>query len=274
MVGLLILVPVPCVFFFLCSFETAKEPVITACGHLYCWSCLYQWLQRKQECPICKGVLREDNVIPLYGRSDNASSSSSSNPRSVSSTSRSAAAPSSSSAGSVSSNSSLLEDEASPLGGEGGAGGEEDTRIPPRPGGQRTAPPLAPARGVEGLRHRFFHYQPNLSNISSFSFTSTAPVASSSSNNIPLSSSHNSNNSHHTNNNDPTPQGAGISPRRVVFPGGGSNFHSNGAHANYNNTGTPPHTTPVDATVLLSEYLPKFLVFFGMLILAMIVLDY
>lgn len=37
--------------------ELAQDPVVTLCGHLFCWPCLYRWLQMHsvcQECPVCK----------------------------------------------------------------------------------------------------------------------------------------------------------------------------------------------------------------------------
>ncbi|KAL8471946.1 hypothetical protein ACS0TY_029259 [Phlomoides rotata] len=52
-------------------FELAQDPVITLCGHLYCWPCLYRWLRghsRSHECPVCKALIEEEKVIPLYGR--------------------------------------------------------------------------------------------------------------------------------------------------------------------------------------------------------------
>ncbi|XP_074591538.1 uncharacterized protein LOC141847394 [Curcuma longa] len=52
-------------------YELAKAPVVTPCGHLYCWSCLYQWLHAhsvNSECPVCKGQVLEVNVTPIYGR--------------------------------------------------------------------------------------------------------------------------------------------------------------------------------------------------------------
>ncbi|KAL6572870.1 hypothetical protein OROHE_002346 [Orobanche hederae] len=55
-------------------FELAQDPVITLCGHLYCWPCLYKWLRghsRSHECPVCKALIEEENVIPLYGRGKN-----------------------------------------------------------------------------------------------------------------------------------------------------------------------------------------------------------
>ncbi|XP_077230773.1 RING/U-box superfamily protein [Tasmannia lanceolata] len=51
--------------------EMARDPVVTSCGHLFCWSCLYQWLHvhsDTQECPVCKGEVTEKNLTPIYGR--------------------------------------------------------------------------------------------------------------------------------------------------------------------------------------------------------------
>ncbi|KAI3919536.1 hypothetical protein MKX01_018359 [Papaver californicum] len=51
--------------------DVAKEPVVTSCGHLFCWPCLYQWLHLHsdhKECPVCKGEVMESNITPIYGR--------------------------------------------------------------------------------------------------------------------------------------------------------------------------------------------------------------
>lgn len=49
--------------------ETAAEPTITQCGHLFCWACLYRWMETgHDECPVCKAGVAKENVIPLYGR--------------------------------------------------------------------------------------------------------------------------------------------------------------------------------------------------------------
>uniref|UniRef100_A0A3Q1ME24 E3 ubiquitin-protein ligase RNF n=1 Tax=Bos taurus TaxID=9913 RepID=A0A3Q1ME24_BOVIN len=51
--------------------ETAREAVVSVCGHLYCWPCLHQWLEtrpERQECPVCKAGISRENVVPLYGR--------------------------------------------------------------------------------------------------------------------------------------------------------------------------------------------------------------
>ncbi|CAD6246772.1 unnamed protein product [Miscanthus lutarioriparius] len=51
--------------------DVAKEPVVTPCGHLFCWPCLYRWLYAQSpfcECPVCKGVVLKENITPIYGR--------------------------------------------------------------------------------------------------------------------------------------------------------------------------------------------------------------
>ena len=52
-------------------FELAQDPIVTLCGHLYCWPCLYEWLQvhsHSHECPICKALIEEHKLVPIYGR--------------------------------------------------------------------------------------------------------------------------------------------------------------------------------------------------------------
>lgn len=50
-------------------FDLASEPVVTFCGHMYCWPCLYRWTQQGcKQCPVCKGDIDNDQIIPLYGR--------------------------------------------------------------------------------------------------------------------------------------------------------------------------------------------------------------
>ncbi|EPS60159.1 hypothetical protein M569_14647, partial [Genlisea aurea] len=56
-------------------FELAQDPVITLCGHLYCWPCLYRWLRIhsvSHECPVCKARIDEEKLVPLYGRGNKA----------------------------------------------------------------------------------------------------------------------------------------------------------------------------------------------------------
>ncbi|KAG2724723.1 hypothetical protein I3843_01G028500 [Carya illinoinensis] len=52
-------------------FELAQDPIVTLCGHLFCWPCLYRWLHHHsqcQECPVCKALVQEEKLVPLYGR--------------------------------------------------------------------------------------------------------------------------------------------------------------------------------------------------------------
>lgn len=59
--------------FFDCNIclDLSKEPVVTSCGHLFCWPCLYRWLHihsDAKECPVCKGEVTVKNVTPIFGR--------------------------------------------------------------------------------------------------------------------------------------------------------------------------------------------------------------
>ncbi|KAK6938781.1 hypothetical protein RJ641_032289 [Dillenia turbinata] len=52
-------------------FDLAQDPIVTLCGHLFCWPCLYRWLHlhsHSSECPVCKAVVEEAKLVPLYGR--------------------------------------------------------------------------------------------------------------------------------------------------------------------------------------------------------------
>ncbi|CAA6655654.1 unnamed protein product [Spirodela intermedia] len=52
--------------------DFAVEPVVTLCGHLYCWPCIYKWLCQESatapQCPVCKAALSPATLVPLYGR--------------------------------------------------------------------------------------------------------------------------------------------------------------------------------------------------------------
>ncbi|MQL86571.1 hypothetical protein Taro_019110 [Colocasia esculenta] len=52
-------------------FELPQDPIVTLCGHLFCWPCLHKWLRlhaHSPECPVCKAIVQEDKLVPLYGR--------------------------------------------------------------------------------------------------------------------------------------------------------------------------------------------------------------
>ncbi|KAL6134082.1 hypothetical protein ACLB2K_066315 [Fragaria x ananassa] len=60
--------------------DSVRDPVITLCGHLYCWPCIYKWIQfqtpssesqedqKQPQCPVCKTEVSESSLVPLYGR--------------------------------------------------------------------------------------------------------------------------------------------------------------------------------------------------------------
>ncbi|XP_021767764.1 E3 ubiquitin-protein ligase RMA1H1-like [Chenopodium quinoa] len=58
--------------------DLVQEPVVTFCGHLYCWPCIYRWIhsqrssfessEQRPKCPICKAEVSQSTLIPLYGR--------------------------------------------------------------------------------------------------------------------------------------------------------------------------------------------------------------
>jgi len=73
-------------------FDEVSEPVVTRCGHLYCWPCLFKWLEpgmnaeerdslgmnslqyggrdpSRRVCPVCKTSCPLSAVVPLYIRS-------------------------------------------------------------------------------------------------------------------------------------------------------------------------------------------------------------
>nr|XP_043623691.1 uncharacterized protein LOC122595404 [Erigeron canadensis]XP_043623692.1 uncharacterized protein LOC122595404 [Erigeron canadensis] len=58
--------------FFDCNIclEMAKDPILTCCGHLFCWSCFYQLSyvdSSAKECPVCKGEVTDSSITPIYG---------------------------------------------------------------------------------------------------------------------------------------------------------------------------------------------------------------
>ncbi|CAN1844364.1 E3 ubiquitin-protein ligase RMA1H1 [Linum perenne] len=62
--------------------EIVQDPVVTLCGHLYCWPCIYRWLNSGNDddeeedyysdlpshrhCPVCKSEISESAVVPLF----------------------------------------------------------------------------------------------------------------------------------------------------------------------------------------------------------------
>jgi len=45
-----------------------EVPVVTQCGHLFCWGCLYGWGCKSNICPVCKTMCSLSTVIPIYSK--------------------------------------------------------------------------------------------------------------------------------------------------------------------------------------------------------------
>ncbi|OJJ42948.1 hypothetical protein ASPZODRAFT_146516 [Penicilliopsis zonata CBS 506.65] len=45
--------------------ESFKDPSVTACGHVFCWTCVRDWVREKPECPLCRQGLLLSKVLPL-----------------------------------------------------------------------------------------------------------------------------------------------------------------------------------------------------------------
>ncbi|KDP27042.1 hypothetical protein JCGZ_20977 [Jatropha curcas] len=70
--------------------DSAQDPVVTFCGHLYCWPCIYKWLNVKSssldadeeqpKCPVCKANISPNSLVPLYGRGTSRTDSGSKKP--------------------------------------------------------------------------------------------------------------------------------------------------------------------------------------------------
>ncbi|KAM3362343.1 E3 ubiquitin-protein ligase RMA1H1-like [Capsicum galapagoense] len=59
--------------------DFARDPVVTLCGHLYCWPCIYKWFHFQSgslssdvrpQCPVCKAEISQTYLVPLYGRGE------------------------------------------------------------------------------------------------------------------------------------------------------------------------------------------------------------
>ncbi|XP_016956420.1 peroxisome biogenesis factor 10 [Drosophila biarmipes] len=49
--------------------EPRSNSSLTPCGHIFCWSCLLEWLEERDECPLCRESLKKSQVIPLQNYS-------------------------------------------------------------------------------------------------------------------------------------------------------------------------------------------------------------
>lgn len=45
--------------------EDRESTSATVCGHLFCWACILEWLDQKEECPVCREPMKKSKVVFL-----------------------------------------------------------------------------------------------------------------------------------------------------------------------------------------------------------------
>ncbi|XP_046674247.1 peroxisome biogenesis factor 10-like [Homalodisca vitripennis] len=45
--------------------EERRNVSATPCGHLFCWSCILEWLQTQNQCPLCRERVEPSRIVPL-----------------------------------------------------------------------------------------------------------------------------------------------------------------------------------------------------------------
>ncbi len=45
--------------------EELKDPAATQCGHVFCWTCIGDWIREKPECPLCRRAALVQHILPL-----------------------------------------------------------------------------------------------------------------------------------------------------------------------------------------------------------------
>ncbi|KAL9616244.1 MAG: hypothetical protein Q9160_008870 [Pyrenula sp. 1 TL-2023] len=45
--------------------EPFRDPSVTSCGHVFCWTCVQDWVKEKAECPLCRQDVLPQKILPL-----------------------------------------------------------------------------------------------------------------------------------------------------------------------------------------------------------------
>lgn len=70
----LLLPPFSMILLFSAASYFSQFLILSPCGHLFCWPCLFAWMERKGDpfaCPVCKASVTESEIVPLYARDEN-----------------------------------------------------------------------------------------------------------------------------------------------------------------------------------------------------------
>lgn len=49
--------------------EVRVNTSATVCGHMFCWACILDWLDQKEECPVCRESVKKSKVVFLKNMS-------------------------------------------------------------------------------------------------------------------------------------------------------------------------------------------------------------
>jgi SNF2 family DNA or RNA helicase len=49
-------------------YDTMTDPTMTECGHIYCHNCIKMCINAKPECPMCKHIINNNNLVALKPR--------------------------------------------------------------------------------------------------------------------------------------------------------------------------------------------------------------
>lgn len=47
--------------------EFFEDPSVTTCGHVFCWTCIRDWVREKPECPLCRQEVLASKILPVRG---------------------------------------------------------------------------------------------------------------------------------------------------------------------------------------------------------------
>lgn len=47
--------------------DAMKDPSVTTCGHVFCWTCIGDWVREKPECPLCRQNVLVQHILPMRG---------------------------------------------------------------------------------------------------------------------------------------------------------------------------------------------------------------